>query len=294
MAPVSPAGPVARHADLVYDIGLHKGEDTEFYLAKGFRVVAVEADPALAAHCREKFSAPLREGRLVIVEGAVVDVPHDAPLPATIRFYRNLDLSVWGTTHKDWAARNARLGTRTEEIEVACVDLAAVLREHGMPHYMKIDIEGGDSACLAALAGFTVRPSYLSMESEKVDFERLRAEIASLQALGYDAFVAVQQGAMRHVRVPDEPREGRHVEHVFRHGSSGLFGREVAQEWRTADEVLADYRRIFRRYRAFGDGSVFARGLPRRLMRLLERRLGRRIPGWYDTHARLAGTAGPT
>ena len=33
-----------KHADLIYDVGMHRGEDTAFYLRKGFRVVAVEAD----------------------------------------------------------------------------------------------------------------------------------------------------------------------------------------------------------------------------------------------------------
>ena len=31
--------------DLIFDVGLHRGEDTEFYLKKGFRVVAFEANP---------------------------------------------------------------------------------------------------------------------------------------------------------------------------------------------------------------------------------------------------------
>ena len=31
--------------DLIYDVGMHRAEDTEFYLAKGFRVIAVEASP---------------------------------------------------------------------------------------------------------------------------------------------------------------------------------------------------------------------------------------------------------
>jgi hypothetical protein len=33
--------------ELIYDIGMHEGEDSKFYLLKGFRVVAVEADCAL-------------------------------------------------------------------------------------------------------------------------------------------------------------------------------------------------------------------------------------------------------
>ena len=30
---------------LIYDVGAHKGEDTEYYLRKGFRVIAIEAMP---------------------------------------------------------------------------------------------------------------------------------------------------------------------------------------------------------------------------------------------------------
>ncbi len=31
--------------DLVFDVGAHKGEDSDFYLNLGYRVVAVEANP---------------------------------------------------------------------------------------------------------------------------------------------------------------------------------------------------------------------------------------------------------
>jgi hypothetical protein len=37
------------HPDLIFDVGFHRGEDTDFYLKKGFRVVAVEATGAEAS-----------------------------------------------------------------------------------------------------------------------------------------------------------------------------------------------------------------------------------------------------
>ena len=37
------------HTDLVFDIGMNNGDDTAYYLHRGFRVVAVEADPILCA-----------------------------------------------------------------------------------------------------------------------------------------------------------------------------------------------------------------------------------------------------
>jgi hypothetical protein len=41
-----------KHADLICDVGFHRGEDTAFYLKKGFRVVAFEAHPRLAENGR--------------------------------------------------------------------------------------------------------------------------------------------------------------------------------------------------------------------------------------------------
>ena len=32
---------------LIFDVGCNDGQDSDFYLKKGFRVVAVEANPAL-------------------------------------------------------------------------------------------------------------------------------------------------------------------------------------------------------------------------------------------------------
>jgi len=34
---------------IIYDVGMNNGDDCEYYLTKGYRVVAVEANPALAS-----------------------------------------------------------------------------------------------------------------------------------------------------------------------------------------------------------------------------------------------------
>jgi hypothetical protein len=46
---------MAYKANLIFDVGLHKGEDTDFYLRKGFRVVAFEAHPDLILNCEVRF-----------------------------------------------------------------------------------------------------------------------------------------------------------------------------------------------------------------------------------------------
>ncbi len=39
--------------DLIFDLGLHEGGDPRFYLDKGFRVVAVEANPQFCDAARQ-------------------------------------------------------------------------------------------------------------------------------------------------------------------------------------------------------------------------------------------------
>jgi hypothetical protein len=58
--------------NLVYDVGMHEGEDTAYYLKKGFHVVAFEANPELIARNKRRFAPEMVSGRLVIVEGAIV------------------------------------------------------------------------------------------------------------------------------------------------------------------------------------------------------------------------------
>src|SRR5262245_38423463 len=86
--------------NLIFDIGMHKGEDTDFYLNKGFRVVGVEANPALSDYCTQRFQEACHTGQLIIVSKAV------AEYEGTIDFYVNQRFSVWGTANRDWMLRN--------------------------------------------------------------------------------------------------------------------------------------------------------------------------------------------
>ena len=57
--------------DLIFDVGTHKGQDSDFYLKLGYRVVAVEANPALADELRHRFREAIADGRLILVDKAV-------------------------------------------------------------------------------------------------------------------------------------------------------------------------------------------------------------------------------
>lgn len=275
-----------KYDDLIYDVGMHKGEDTAYYLQKGFRVIAFEANPELVEYCRNRFAAEIGDHRLIIVEGAIVD-PDAGPTEGTIKFFRNIELSVWGTVSSDWAQRNEGLGTHNEVIEVRVIDFIECLKRYGIPHYMKIDIEGVDAACLKALLQFDTKPNYVSIESEKVRFGGLRSEFDLLTKLGYTSFKLVQQVTVPSQHEPEASAEGRYVGYSFQEGASGLFGKDLPGPWIRKQTALMRYAAIFSMYKLFGDkGFVNRSAHGRKFHWALERKLGRQIPGWYDTHAK--------
>ena len=59
---------------LVFDVGMHRGEDTAYYLHKGFRVVGVEANPAMAGHLRSRFRLEIASGALQLLEIGVAEI----------------------------------------------------------------------------------------------------------------------------------------------------------------------------------------------------------------------------
>ena len=266
------------NAELVYDVGLHRGEDTAYYLKKGFRVVAFEANPELVVHCRRRFSDEIDSGRLCIVEGAIAP----ASVGRKVTFYQN-PMSIWGTIDDSWVTRNEKIGFSSSKLEVDRVDVSDSFREHGIPFFLKIDIEGADTLVLDALRDFDERPQYVSIESEKVNFADLEAELEMLGRLGYTTFRPVQQRDVPGTVLRTRSLDGREIEHVFEPDASGPFGEDLEQPWLSLDEVLHEYRRIFRRYRWVGDNV----SVPRRILRrLLWVGLGYQV-GWYDTHASL-------
>ena len=107
---------------IIFDIGMHRGEDTDFYLKKGFTVVGVEANPALAQECRKRFQLQIENGQLHIIDKAIAEVAGE------ISFFVCNEVSVWGTAEKSWMLRNQTVGRESTEIKVQATTLARLSR----------------------------------------------------------------------------------------------------------------------------------------------------------------------
>jgi FkbM family methyltransferase len=260
-------------AQLIYDVGAHLGEDTHFYLKKGFKVVAIEANPVLAEKLRERFRSNLADGSLVVVNAAIAENAGE------VGFYVNQSLSVWGTIRPAWGERNAFGGSPSKLIKVKAIIFPEVLSKHGVPYYLKIDIEGADVLCLEGLIEKPDRPKFVSIESEKRSWHALLYEFEMFKRLGYSRFKIVDQEHIDWQKPPNPAAERRYVEHRFEPGSSGLFGEELPGKWLTTRQAIRRYRFIFLRYHLFGDFGIL-----RMLLRVPRFRKTLKPP-WYDTHA---------
>lgn len=272
-----------RQDDLILDVGMHVAKDTEFYLAKGFRVASVEANPELAKAGSTRLAGAISEGRLRIFNVAICE--RDGP----ISFFRNRDKSDWGTISADLAARNERLGTSNERIDVDGWRFERVLEQTGIPYYAKIDIEGCDNLCLQAFARYAARPKFISVEAGLESEEEARHQLETLRSLGYDRIKIVNQIIHHRRRCPNPPLEGRYVDQRFDVEMSGPFGEEAPGTWMSVDAAAARIPGLVKEGRVWGDGGRFGRSPLRRVHRIWRRLTFREPAGWYDFHARHRG-----
>ncbi|HEY8054687.1 MAG TPA: hypothetical protein VIE13_02110 [Terriglobales bacterium] len=273
---------------LIYDVGMLWGLDARFYLAKGFRVVGIEARPDVVAHNHPAFAAEVAAGELEIVHCAVA--AEDGP----VRFWVFPDKDEWGTLDPGFAARNLARGLAHRVETVPGRQFGELLQEHGMPYYLKIGTEGADLLCLAALAEFATRPPYVSIELNLASPEAALEPLRRLRELGYSQFQVVNQALNPARRPPRKALEGDYVPTRFALGTSGLFGAELPRRW--LDEAAAAGRiaAAVRRDQRFGDEGRWAgwatagRACSRAAATMRARRwwpgaLG--AASWYDLHA---------
>lgn len=270
--------------NFIIDVGMHRGEDTEFYLAKGFDVLAIEANPKLAAAARTRFAREVETGRLRILNVAI------SSTTGTERLAVSDDMTIWSSLSPEFIRRNEQVGTRYHYIDVPAVKFEDVLRDFGVPYYLKVDIEGLDMLCVHALHSVNDRPVFVSIESNVsagARGERVFDELANLWVLGYRGFKYINQRDISRLRCPNPPREGSFVDTVFGPESSGPFGEETPGSWKSVDACLRHASRIRLHYDLAGFGGRWGGRLPAKLYRGVRSRVLKQPIGWYDLHAKL-------
>jgi FkbM family methyltransferase len=244
------------HKDMIFDIGMYNAADTEFYLQKGFRVVAVEANPALCAEGASRLASYISDKRLTILNRGISDTS------GINIFYINLDRSDRSSFLAKWCALD-----RKAVIKVDCVRLDEILEAYGTPYYLKVDIEHLDHVCIDALERRRQLPAYVSMETKQVSF------VHRMSALGYSRFKVVSQVWNQAIRLPCPPLEGLYVDERFTAFHSGPFGNETYGDWFTKEQALDEIEKV--RGKNYLGSRHRLMGCPEEIF----------FSSWYDVHA---------
>jgi FkbM family methyltransferase len=239
------------NGSLIIDVGVSDGQDTAFYLAKGFKVVGVEADPSAYSRLLDQFAPELARRDLILINRAA-----DAASGNTVKFKPNI-AHQGGSRIVHEPEHQTGVGVEAGMVDVETVSWPELTSIAGVPYYCKIDIEGSERYFLQGFLGRPeLLPTYVSAEIHTF------APVELLYAAGYRQFKVVNQRNIHIVRTPDPPLEGKYVpNHIFRH-ASGPFGRE------TPGRTWVDFQEV---------AGLF------NLMQEARRRLTMR--DWFDVHA---------
>ncbi len=157
---------------LIFDIGANEGTKTDLFLRLGARVVAVEPDDRCCRNLEERFLGFRVHSRPVtIVSRAVSNMVGSAEMlidgPG----------SAVNTMNPKWAEslRNNKASfshghcglefKQTKLVETTTID--ELIAQHGLPFYVKIDVEGHERS---ALGGLHQAVPYLSFEVNLPEF----------------------------------------------------------------------------------------------------------------------------
>lgn len=241
--------------DLIFDFGFHNGDDTSFYLAKGFRVVAVEANPELVEAGLRRFNLDVKAGRLILLHKAISEAS------GKVVFFVHATRTEWSSCLLSMAESDGSSATR---VTVDSTNLHELFLEYGVPHYLKVDVEGCDLLVAKHLSESELKPKFVSFETSRRNYDGI---FSCLYVSGYSRFQLINQVNNPNRIIPVTVTDGNGNNFTFSKFSSGFFGDDLPNEkWLTFDEMITRYVKYME------------------LKQLDNVELGL---GWLDVHARM-------
>jgi FkbM family methyltransferase len=167
-----------RAESLVFDIGSHVGDRIAAFRRLGARVVACEPNPSLVPTLRHLYGSDHK----VTLEPVAVGAS-----PGEIEMQINTDNPTVSTASADFVKASQDApgweGQHWDErIKVPITTLDALIARHGMPAFIKIDVEGFEAE---ALAGLTQPVAALSFEFTTIQRDVARTCVSRCEKLGY-------------------------------------------------------------------------------------------------------------
>jgi FkbM family methyltransferase len=190
-------GQFVQRGDLVFDVGSHVGDRVGSFRRLGARVIAVEPQPAFARLLKLIYG----RSRHVVIEPVAIGRE-----TGSARIMINPDNPTVSTASQEFvsAARNApgwETQRWTRSLVVPVTTLDALIARHGIPTFIKIDIEGFEAEALKGLSQpvkalsfeFTTiqRPIALACVNRCADLglSRFNAALGESQSFVHDGWI---------------------------------------------------------------------------------------------------------
>ncbi len=173
--------------DLVFDIGANVGNYTAILLSLGARTLSVEPQADCMAHIKARFG---NHPRARFYLGGVADKHGELELHISNISETSSFSPEWIERLKDRPGWESHRWDATQKVPVTTLD--ALIAEHGVPTFIKIDVEGFE---LHVLQGLSQPVQALSFEYSPELPEKTAACMAYLLTLGNYEFNAVHKEA---------------------------------------------------------------------------------------------------
>lgn len=163
---------------LLFDIGANRGDAVVAGLARGFKVVALEAAPKIYTDLENNFKDNPNVRTLKL---AVASRDFD-----TVEFYECIEDGL-STLNRDWLTSDTLPyhGKQFWTVPVKTITIDTLVKVYGVPDLMKIDVEGAE---WEVFRGMTKKYGSLTFEWTDVTLDEHIEQLLYLADLGYTEF----------------------------------------------------------------------------------------------------------
>ena len=227
---------------VIFDIGSNNGDNIPYYLLKCDKVIAIEANPELCTEIADRFQYEIECGRLIIRNGVIVTSEINSN---QVPFY----IHKFNHVLSQFPKPDDTLIQNFNQYFLPTINIKELVKEYGIPFYVKIDIENYDHILLRDFLRNDIKPEFISAESHSID------TFAGLVSLGYNSFkLVIGETVNAQYRNHNVITKSGFIKYSFPYHSAGPFGEDINGNWMSKTELLY---------------FIVTEGL-----------------GWYDIHAR--------
>jgi FkbM family methyltransferase len=219
---------------IIYDLGAGDGSNIPYYLLKADIVVAVEANPKLCQIIKKKFNKEISKKNL-IVENVIIT-----------NEINNLNDIFYIHKYHDLLGQYPKPDKRINNfyiINIRSQDITSLIKTHGEPYYIKIDLENYDNTILEKILSSEIKFSYLSVEINNNETISILTKLGNFNSY---KIVNGKKISKHYTKAIIENKSQKKIEYSFLTNSAGPFGNDIKGFWMDKVNLLKviDYRNV--------------------------------------------------